>query len=141
MDTTVRFPRLLGLSAVGAIAATAVNAAIFGIGHAADVSYLVDGEPIELQHVVSLTLMSFAIGLIVAAAVARFRPSSVRALSVVGGVVGVGTMVMDLSVDSTAAAITLASMHLVTAAAYVLSLRASVASPIERTYRAKLAVA
>jgi hypothetical protein len=117
METTVRIPRLIGIGAGGAAAAAVVNAAIFGIGHAADVSYLVDGEAIELQHVVSFTLMSFAVGLVVAALVARFRPASLRALAVVGGIVGVVTMAMDFSVDSTAGAITLASMHLVTAAA------------------------
>jgi len=141
METTVRIPRLLGLGAAGAAAAAVVNAAIFGIGHAADVSYLVDGEAIELQHVVSFTLMSFAVGLVVAALVARFRPASLRALAVVGGIVGVVTMAMDFSVDSTAGAITLASMHLVTAAAYVRSLRLATTTPAVRASHSSLAVA
>ena len=140
METTVRIPRLLGLGAAGAAAAAVVNAAIFGIGHAADVSYLVDGEAIELQHVVSFTLMSFAVGLVVAALFARFRPASLRALAVVGGIVGVVTMAMDFSVDSTAGAITLASMHLVTAAAYVRSLRLAATTPAVRASHARLAV-
>lgn len=141
MDSTVRIPRLLGLGAGGAVAATVVNAAIFGVGRAADVSYLVDGEPIELQHVVSLTLMGLAVGFVAAAVVARFRPTGLRALAVLGGVLGVLTMAMDLSVDSAAAAISLASMHLVTGAAYVLSLRAAVTVPGERRSAAELAVA
>ena len=141
METAVRIPRLIGIGAAGAAAAAVVNAAIFGIGHAADVSYLVDGEAIELQHVVSFTLMSFAVGLVVAALFARFRPASLRALAVVGGIVGVVTMAMDFSVDSTAGAITLASMHLVTAAAYVRSLRVAATTPTVRAAHAQLAVA
>jgi len=141
MDTTVRIPRLLGLGAGGAVAAMVVNAAIFGVGRAADVNYLVDGEPIELQHILSLTLMSLAVGFVAAAVVAHFRPTGLRALAILGGVLGVLTMAMDLSVDSTVAAISLASMHLVTGAAYMFSLRAAVTAPAGRTSRADFAVA
>ena len=84
MDTTVRIPRLLGLGAGGAVAAMVVNAAIFGVGRAADVNYLVDGEPIELQHILSLTLMSLAVGFVAAAVVAHFRPTGLRALAILG---------------------------------------------------------
>jgi hypothetical protein len=121
--TTTRTSRLLGTGAAAALAATVVNAAIYEVGRAADVAYLVDGEPIELQHVVSLSLMSFGVGLVAAAVVHRVRPQGLRVLAAVGAALGVLTMAMDLSVDSAAAGVTLAAMHLVVGVAYLLALR------------------
>jgi uncharacterized protein DUF6069 len=126
--STVGARRLLGLGGIAAIGATSVNAAIYGIGRVAGLSFVASTtaagpQHILLQHVVTLTLMTFAVGLVAALVADKIRRRGLRALQTVGAVVAVASIVMDVSIDSTVAAkATLALMHLVVGAAYVAAL-------------------
>ncbi len=126
--STVGTRRILGLGVAAAVGAVAVNAAIYGLGRAAGLSFVASTtasgpQHILLQHVVSLTLMTFAVGLVAALIADKLRRPGLRALQAVGAVVAVVSIVMDLSIDSTVAAkATLALMHLVVGAAYVAAL-------------------
>ena len=118
--------RLLGLSAVAGVAATVVNAVAYGVARAADVDFVAERtatgtERIQLQHVVSLSVISFAIGLLAAAVVVRVgRPRALRALQVLGAGLAVLTTYGDFGLDgSTAAKVTLILMHVVVGVAYV----------------------
>jgi hypothetical protein len=123
--------RLLVVGATGAIAATAANVLIYGAGRAADVAYIVSttsqgNERVRLADVVSLSLMSFAVGIIAAVVARRFRRPSVRTLQVVGAVLAVVTTWGDFVIDGTPAAkATLAVMHIVVGVAYIISLQAA----------------
>jgi hypothetical protein len=119
---------LLVVGAAGAVAATAVNACIYGAGRAADVAYVITQsssapERVGLGEVVSLSLMSFAVGLVAAAVALRFGRPSLRALQILGAVLAVVSTWGDFTIDGTAAATaTLALMHIVVGVAYVTSL-------------------
>jgi hypothetical protein len=117
---------LLRAGAVGAVAATLVNAALFGAGRAADLAYVVhqsSTDRIRLVHVVSFSLETFAVGLVAAVVAARLG-RSLRALQILGAVVAVLSTGMDVSIDATLPAkLTLACMHLVVGLAYVASLQ------------------
>lgn len=120
--------RLLAVGSVAAVAAATVNAAVYGLARAADVSFVVSGakpgqDQVLLQHVLSLSLFSFAAGIAASLIVARLRRPSLRALQVLGAVLAVLSTAMDLQIESAVGAVTLASMHLVVGAAYVASLR------------------
>jgi hypothetical protein len=122
--------RLLGLGAVAGVAATVVNAVVYVVGNAAGVDYIAEEKAsgpvfVQLRHVVSLSLISFAIGLAAAVVVTVLRRRGLRSLQVVGAVLGVATIAMDFGIDASAAAkITLGAMHLVVAAAYVAAVQA-----------------
>jgi hypothetical protein len=125
---TVRIPHLLRVGAIGALVATVVNASIYASGRAADVAYVItrDGsgaQSVHLRDVVSLSLISFAIGL-VAAVIAVRLGRGLRALAALGAVLAVISTWSDFTIDGNGAAkVTLASMHLVVGIAYVASLR------------------
>jgi hypothetical protein len=116
---------ILGLGAAAAAGAALVNAGIYGIGRASGLSFVASTtsagpQHIMLQHVVSFTLMTFAIGLAAAIVADKLRRPGFRALQIVGAVIAVVSITMDLSIDSTIVAkATLALMHLVVGAAYV----------------------
>jgi hypothetical protein len=120
---------LLVVGATGAVVATAANALIYGAGRAADIAYVVSKtaqgtERVRLADVVSLSLMSFAVGIIAAVCARRFRRPSVRTLQIVGGVLAVVSTWGDFVIDGTAAAkATLAVMHIVVGVAYIVSLQ------------------
>jgi hypothetical protein len=126
--STVGARRLLGLGGIAAIGATSVNAAIYGIGRAAGLSFVASTtatgpQHILLEHVVTLTIMTFAAGLVAALIADKFRRPGLRALQTVGAVVAVVSVLMDASIDSSVAAkATLALMHLVVGVAYVATL-------------------
>jgi hypothetical protein len=129
MNTTpIGARRLLGLGVFAAIGAASVNAAIYGIGRAAGLSFVASTtasgpQHILLEHVVSFTLMTFAVGLVAALIADKVRRPHLGALQAVGAVVAVVSVAMDLSIDSTVAAkATLALMHLVVGVAYVAAL-------------------
>jgi hypothetical protein len=132
METTDRPTRIRQLLATGAafgVAATVVNAAVYAVGNASGVDYIAktkDSGPefVQLHHVVSLSVISFAIGLAVAVVAAKVSRRGLRALPAVGAVIAVASTAMDLGIDASATAkITLALMHLVIGAAYVAALR------------------
>ena len=122
---TIRIRPLLATGAVAAAASVAVNASIFGLGRAAGVDFVVDSTTtVAVADVVSFTLMCFAAGLLAAAIARALRRPSYRVLQVVAAVIAVASVAMDLPIDgSPAAKVLLASMHLVTGAAYVIGLQ------------------
>ena len=127
MKTSTTTRRLLAVGSVAAVAGTSINAAVYGIARAAGVSFVVSGQKpgadhVLLQHVLSLSLFSFAAGIVAALVVARLRRPSLRALQVLGGALAVISTVMDLQIESAIGAVTLASMHLVVGASYVVGL-------------------
>jgi Family of unknown function (DUF6069) len=137
--STVGARRLLGLGVIAAIGAASVNAAIYGIGRAAGLSFVASTtssgpQHVLLQHVVSFTFMTFAAGLVAALVADKVRRPNLRALQTVGAVIAVVSIAMDLSIDSTVATkATLALMHLVVGAAYVAALQFARTSRSTRT--------
>jgi hypothetical protein len=124
-----RVRQLLTVGAVAGVAATVVNATVYGLGRAAGVDYVAQRDAsgidrIQLQHVVSLSVISFVIGLAAAAVVVKLRRRGLRALQVLGVVLAVATTYGDFGIDGSAAAkVTLILMHLVVGAAYVVTLQ------------------
>ena len=124
-----RIRQLFVLGAAGAVAATLVNSVIYAAGRAGDVAYLVHvtssgPQNVQLKDVVSLTLTSFAVGILVAAAAAKLRRPSLRTMQVVGAVLAVVSTWGDFTIDGTVAAkVTLGVMHFVVGAAYIAVLR------------------
>ncbi len=128
-DSPVGARRLLTIGAGAALAATLVNAVIYGIGRVAGLDFVAahtsrGPEHIRLVHVVSLTLITFAIGLAAALIADRFRRPGLRAVQITGGVIALLSIEMDLTIDSTATAkATLATLHLVVGLAFVVALQ------------------
>ena len=131
--TTIRIRPLLTTGAVAAAATAVVNAAVFGLGRAAGVDYVVDATTtVGVADVVSFTLMCFAVGLVAAAVARGLQRPDVRVLQVVAAVIAVASVAMDVPIDgSPAAKLLLASMHLITGAGYVAALEiAASSSPV-----------
>ena len=120
--------RLMSAGAAAVVAATATNAVLYAVGRAAGVSYtLTQGGTtglIHLHDVVSLSVLTFAVGLAAAAIARRLGRPSLRALQILGAIIAVASVSMDVSVQGAASArVSLATMHLVVGAAYVAALR------------------
>ncbi len=131
MNTSeTRIRRLLVVGGIGAVVAAATNAVIYGIGRAAGVDYVITAtskgtENVHLADVLSLTLMSFAIGLAAAVVVTWCKRPSLRALQVLGAGLAVVSTYGDFTIDGGAAAtVLLASMHIVVGVVYIASLEA-----------------
>ncbi len=124
-----RIRRLLALGGTGAVVAAVTNAVIYGVGRAAGVDYVITEtskgtESVHLADVLSLTLMSFAVGLAAAVVATRFHRPSLRALQVLGAVLAVVSTYGDFTIDGGAAAtVLLASMHIVVGVVYIASLQ------------------
>ena len=123
-----RTRQLLSTGALAGVAATAVNAVVYGLGRAAGVDYVAQRhasgvDRIQIQHVVSLSVISFAIGLAAALVATRVR-RGLPGLQVLGVVVALVSTYGDFGIDgSTAAKVTLITMHLVVGVAYVATLQ------------------
>jgi hypothetical protein len=122
---TTRRRSLLREAAVGAVAAAAVNAAIWGVGRVASVSFHVRpqaGGEVGLVLVVMTTLLVFAAGMGLFVLAAR-RSDRLAAVVLVAGVVfavvSTGGALWAAEDPSTAAL--LAAMHLVTGAAFAIT--------------------
>jgi hypothetical protein len=124
---------LLGTGGIAAVAAAGVNAALLGLGRASgdDFAYVKGGDlhHIHLPDVVVMSVLLFGVGLVAAAVATRIGRPSRRLLQVVA----VGLVVLSCvgfpSMDASASTrLTLAVMHVVVGAAYVLALRFSVAT-------------
>jgi hypothetical protein len=126
-DTRIR--RLLVVGGVGAVAAALTNAVIYGVGRTAGVEYVITQaskgtESVHLVDVLSLSLISFAIGLAAAVVATWWKRPSLRALQIVGGIVAVVSTYGDFTIDGTAAAtVLLASMHIIAGVFYIASLQ------------------
>jgi hypothetical protein len=142
MESSKRRPDLLVVGAIGAALATAVNVAIYGIGRAAGIAYVVTATSrVRVPDVVILSLVSFAVGLAAAAVAVRIDRRGLRVLQVVGAVLAVVSTWGDFSIDGTrSATLTLALMHLVVGIAYVATLEV-VRSRAQRSTPSSLAEA
>jgi hypothetical protein len=124
-----RTRQLLSTGAVAGVAATAVNAAVYGLGRAGGIDYVAQRDAsgvdrIQIQHVVGLSVTAFVIGLAAALVVGRVRRAGLKGLQALGVVVALVSTYGDFGIDgSTAAKVTLISMHLVVGAAYVAALQ------------------
>jgi hypothetical protein len=115
----------LQLAAVGALAATVANVALWAAGRAAGVEFPVSlrGAPttqVGLVEVVLTTPLAFALGSAVLALAARRSRRWARVVVAAGAVFAVGSAVGPLSAaQDTASGVLLAAMHLVTGAAFL----------------------
>ena len=111
---------------VGAVAATAVNVALWVIGRAADASFVVDpalGDPnleVGVVKVILTTLLPFAVGAALLEQAARRSRRWVAMLAVAAGVFAVVSAAGPLDGGhDTATGVLLATMHVTTGAAFV----------------------
>ena len=125
IGTTAQSRSLLVGAAAGAAAATLVNAALWAGGRAADASFLVtlptgDTMQVGIVEVVLKTVLAFALGSGLLALAARRSHRWVRAVLVAAVLVAVLTTGGPLSnAHDTATGVSLAAMHLVTGAMFV----------------------
>jgi Family of unknown function (DUF6069) len=125
-DATPRSRSVLQVAAIGALAATVANVALWAGGRAADVDFLVSPPVGDLDIqvgvvlVVLTTLLAFAAGSVVLAPAARHSRRSVRVVMAAAAVVAVASAGGPLSAaHDTATGALLAAMHLITGTAFV----------------------
>lgn len=128
IGTTARRRALLQASAGGAGAAAAANLAVWAGGRAADVSFTVSPPVGDITFavdpfmIVLATVSMFAVGAGALAWAARRSLKWARALVVGAVVVAVGSAGSPwMATDDVATALLLASMHLITGAAFVVT--------------------
>jgi hypothetical protein len=130
-NTTTTRPsvrRLFVFGAKGAGVAAVINLAIFATGRAAGVDFLVAEPGTEHAHllgfdIVFLTVVSFAVGILAAAAAIGLRRPSLRVMQILGGTIAVVSCWSDAVIPATAAAkVLLMVTHLVVGTVYVLTL-------------------
>ena len=127
LDTT-RSRSLRREAAIGAVAATAANVAVWAAGRAADVSFLVSpvfGQAtiqVGIVLVVLTTLIAYAVGIGLFALAARRSDGWARAVLAAGVLFAVVSTVGPLSTaEDTASGVLLATMHLLTGAAFAIT--------------------
>jgi hypothetical protein len=126
-STTLDTTRSRSLRREAAIAAAAANAAIWAAGRAADVSFLVSpliGPTIQvgILLVVLTTLIAFAVGMGLFALAARRSDRWARAVLAAGVLFAVVSTAGPLSTaEDTSTGVLLASMHLLTGAAFAIT--------------------
>ena len=127
LDTT-RSRALRREAAIGAVAATAANVAVWAAGRAADVSFLVSpvfGQAtmqVGIVLVVLTTLIAFAVGIGLFALAARRSDGWARAVLAAGVLFAVVSTVGPLSTaQDVASGVLLATMHLLTGAAFAIT--------------------
>lgn len=113
-------------AAVGAVAATAVNVTLWGIGRAAGASFVVDpglGEPnleVGVVKVIFTTLVPFAVGAAMLALVARRSRRWIVMVAIAASAFAVMTAAGPLyGGHDNATGTLLAAMHMTTGAAFV----------------------
>jgi hypothetical protein len=125
LGTAVESRSLLQGSAAGAAVATLVNAALWTGGRAADVSFMVSSAfmtQVGIVSVVLTTLLAFAVGSGLLALAARRSRRWVRAVLIAAALVAVVSAGAPLSAaQDTATGVLLATMHLVTGAAFLVT--------------------
>ena len=121
LDTAVQRRSLLK----GSAAATLVNAAVWAMGRAANVSFAVSSPlvtQVGIVFVVLTTLLAFAVGSGLLALAVRRSRGWVRAVLIAAAMVAVVSAGAPLSVaQDTATGVLLATMHLVTGAAFLIT--------------------
>ena len=125
LGVAVQGRSLLPASVAGGAAAAIVNAALWAAGRAADVSFMVSSAfmtQVGIVMIVLTTLLAFAVGSGLLALAARRSRRWVRAVVVAAALVAVVSASAPLSVaQDTATGVLLATMHLVTGAAFLLT--------------------
>jgi hypothetical protein len=125
LDTAVQSRSLLRVSAVGAAGATLINAALWVGGRAAGVSFAVSSAFMTQVGIVSIvltTLIAFAVGSGLLALAARRSRRWVRAVLIAAAVFAVVSAGAPLSAaQDTATGVLLATMHLVTGGAFLIT--------------------
>jgi Family of unknown function (DUF6069) len=125
LGTAVRSRSLLQGLAVGAAAATLINAALWAGGRAADVSFAVSSlfmTQVGIVSIVLTTLLAFAVGSGLLALAVRRSRRWVRAVLIAAAVFAVVSAGAPLSAaHDTATGVLLATMHLVTGAAFLVT--------------------
>jgi hypothetical protein len=125
LGTAVQSRSLLQGSAAGATAATLVNAALWTGGRAVGVSFMVSSAfmtQVGIVAVVLTTLLAFAVGSGLLALAARRSRRWVRAVLIAAALVAVVSAGAPLSAaQDTATGVLLATMHLVTGAAFLVT--------------------
>jgi hypothetical protein len=126
LDATPRSRSTRWVAAIGALAATVANVALWVGGRAADVGFLVSplvGPPVMQVGVVSVvltTLLAFAAGWAVLLLAARRSRRWVRVVMAAAAVVAVVSTAGPLSTAlDTATGVLLAAMHLITGATFL----------------------
>jgi hypothetical protein len=127
LDTT-RSRSLRREAAIGAVAAAAANAAVWAAGRAADVSFLViplfgkAATQVGFVAVVLTTLIAFAVGVGLFALAARRSDRWARAILAAGVLFAVVSTAGPLSTaEDVATGVLLATMHLLTGAAFAIT--------------------
>ncbi|WP_448809575.1 DUF6069 family protein [Agromyces bauzanensis] len=127
IDTTPRRSQgrsLFREAVVGAVAAAAVNAAIWGVGRAAGVSFHVrpeSGSEVGILLIVPTTLILIAAGIGLFALAARRSRRMATAVLVAGVVFAAGSTAAAIwAAEDAATAALLVTMHLVTGAAFAI---------------------
>jgi hypothetical protein len=125
LGTAVQSRSLLQGSAAGAAAATLMDAALWTGGRAAGVSFTVSSAfmtQVGIVAVVLTTLLTFAVGSGLLALAARRSRRWVRAVLIAAALIAVVSAGAPLSVaQDTATGVLLATMHLVTGAAFLVT--------------------
>jgi hypothetical protein len=125
LGTAIQSRSLLHRSAAGAAAATLVNAALWTGGRAAGVSFMVSSAlmtQVGIVAVVLTTLVAFAVGSALLALAVRRSRRWVRAVLIAAALVAVVSAGAPVSAaQDTATGVLLATMHLVTGAAFLVS--------------------
>jgi hypothetical protein len=127
-ENSIRNSGLLTIGAGGAAAAAAVNAALFGIGKVADLSYVVvdrgTERTVEFGAVLSTSLGMVVIGLLgLGVAYRFFGRRSLRAFGILGMVIAVLSSVSFPAAEAdTGTKWLLFAMHMVVGVAYLASL-------------------
>jgi Family of unknown function (DUF6069) len=125
LGTGVQGRSLLQGSVIGAAAATLINAALWAGGRAADVSFMVSSAfmtQVGIVAIVLTTLLAFAVGSGLLALAARRSRRWVRALLVAAALFAVVSAGAPLSAaQDTATGLLLATMHLMTGAAFLVT--------------------
>lgn len=117
--------RVILTTTLSAAAATVVNVALWGIGRAANASFIVDpaiGHPLQVGvvKVVLTTLLPFAVGTVLLLLAARRSRRWVARLAIMAGVLALASAAGPLAGGyDTATRVLLATMHVTTGAAFV----------------------
>lgn len=127
-NIAARTRAVIRATTVAAVAATIVNVTLWGIGRAADASFVVDpalGDPnleVGVVKVILTTLLPFALGAALLALTARRSRRWIARLAVVAGVFAVVSAAGPLDGGhDTATGVLLATMHVTTGAAFVVA--------------------
>jgi hypothetical protein len=125
LGTAVQSRSLLQGSAAGATAATLINAALWAGGHAAGVSFTVSSAfmtQVGIVAVILTTLLAFAVGSgLLALAVRRSRRWVRAVLAAAALVASVSAAAPLAAAQDTATGVLLATMHLVTGTAFLVT--------------------